>query len=132
MRGRSALAIGALALVLVLGAVRGARAADSVEELYIKCITDVSIVRQQCLWYVAGVSDLLRANGAAFRRERNILARYTLQPVSICEPEKANAPYAAKVQVFVRWAARNPREWQNEAEQGVVLALREAWPCLPP
>jgi ATP-dependent DNA ligase len=27
------------------------------------------------------------------------------------------------------WAAKNPQNWGNPAEIGVIAAIREAWPC---
>ncbi len=32
-------------------------------------------------------------------------------------------------QLFINWAEKNPKLWQQPMHFGAVLALREAWPC---
>jgi hypothetical protein len=32
-------------------------------------------------------------------------------------------------QAFQNWATKNPREWQDEGIRGIMLAIRETWPC---
>ncbi len=45
----------------------------------------------------------------------------------ICSTEAI--PYGAMVQTFRNWAEKHPEKWGARRYMGVMLALRETWPC---
>ena len=44
-----------------------------------------------------------------------------------CGPDSTTT--GQDVQIFINWAKANPTKWQSPGLSGVILALREAWPC---
>ena len=68
-----------------------------------------------CLGYISGVGDYLKGMGLAG----------TNPALSIC----GDISYGAAVQAFINWGQKHPEHWQENRLFGVVLALRELWPC---
>lgn len=76
-----------------------------------------------CAGYVVGVADMMQQVGR--QGAGNFRSVF-----GMCVPKSLHTPSGnAEVQVFVNWAEKNPKEWGQVNEVGVVLALSEAWPC---
>ena len=75
-----------------------------------------------CAAYVRGVFDFMTVIGRAdsllpsFRRDYGICFQ-------------GDMTGAQAVQAFINWANENPVAWQKPAFLGVVIALRETFPC---
>ena len=76
------------------------------------------------LGYVSGVSDVMYVNGLALRSLRPSSAAAI--NLSLCAKD---ITYGAALQAFKNWAQAHPENWQMDHEAGVVIALRELWPC---
>ena len=87
----------------------------TVQGLYRMCKGQDTSDNLMCIAYVAGVGDLLRAQGGKGEK------------YSIC----ADPTYGAEMQAFVKWAEANPQEWGKDRIFGVVSALIRNWPCSP-
>lgn len=44
---------------------------------------------------------------------------------------RAEVPYSlgAAIQAYINWARSNPHLWGEQSQDGVILALMEAFPC---
>jgi hypothetical protein len=112
----------AAALVILAAMLAGPAAAgdSTVEALYRRCsganpdkvLTD----RVFCLGYVQGVADMMLVNSFDTSQKH----------VSACF---SNTDTTALVQAFVNYAIQYPETWSDQAEFGVIKALRETWPC---
>jgi len=70
-----------------------------------------------CLGYVGGIGDYLKGMGLSGTNPKQ----------SIC----GDISYGAAAQAFTNWAQKHPERWSENRLIGVVLALRETWPCNP-
>jgi hypothetical protein len=69
-----------------------------------------------CLNYIAGIGDVMGATAQVIDDFR---------PLGMCgEPT-----YGALVQAFVNWAEKHPEQWKTDPGVGVMVALRETFPC---
>lgn len=51
-----------------------------------------------------------------------------IERIAICSGRPVPI-YAARIQAFMNWARAHPEKWNLTDFEGVVLALRESWPC---
>jgi hypothetical protein len=73
-----------------------------------------------CLGYISGVTDLM-LNQGMFRGDT---------VTGICASTGTlNIPYEAAIRSFINWAERHPELWTKDRLFGVLLSLRETWPC---
>ncbi|WP_425351671.1 Rap1a/Tai family immunity protein [Mesorhizobium helmanticense] len=77
-----------------------------------------------CLGYVGATSDVMMLNGVALNVNPSSSA---LKDLAICPPTAVS--YGASRQAFINWAQKHPENWSASMGVGVVLALREVWPC---
>ena len=70
----------------------------------------------QCAGYVTGAAHLLGVLGT--------IDEY--RAFGICP---GTAAPAAFVQAFMNWSDAHPERWGDDALVGVVIALRDVWPC---
>ena len=116
-------AVLAVAAVVSTQLPQKASAIENVQELFHFCNmegqTDPALVlrRGQCLGYIRGVADLMLINGLG-----PDAADY-----GICSKRSPTTGAAAKA--FKIWAKFHPDRWSEEPLVGVVLALRDVWPC---
>jgi len=102
-----------------------ANAADpdhgGVQSLYSDCKTEPSTSAQAvfCLGFVSGVGETMNFTGY-FKQEHPDVGKF-----AIC----ASPSHGAMVQAFINWAEKHPEEWAKSRIYGVMLALRETWPC---
>jgi hypothetical protein len=112
-------------LALSILAPRASRADDkgvTVQQLLDMCNTPVGSPEQAyCLGFVGGLSAVMLMNGQALRPRTPSAAA-----LSLCAKD---ITYGAEVQAFKNWAQAHPENWQMPDQAGVVLALRELWPC---
>jgi len=106
------------ALGLALGLTAGsplsrAAGAPNVQELLRRCAQG-SEWELYCIGYVSGIGTLMLMNGS-------------LTDFGICSA--GTIPCGAMEQAFRNWAEKHPEKWGAEAHMGVMLALRETWPC---
>jgi hypothetical protein len=76
-----------------------------------------------CLGFISGIGGTMQAVGEAERR----VNAPSFRQLGICSTGKISN--GAMVQAFINWAEKNPQQWQKEQWAGVVVALRETWPC---
>jgi hypothetical protein len=83
--------------------------------------------------YINGVADLMQKN-CEFANQRlsagglsNADDRRAMLSVS----SDARAVYvtAGGMHAFIDWAKENPKRWSLPMVEGVMVALREKWPC---
>jgi Rap1a immunity proteins len=92
---------------------------NDVQELYQWCKdqTAGSAYNSYCLGVVVGVSQTLYHVGELDHGH----------PLAICgEP---GPTIGAEAQAFINWAEKNPDKWGWPAANGVIIALKEKWPC---
>jgi hypothetical protein len=76
-----------------------------------------------CLGFVSGIADMMEQVG--------LQGAGRFKPTWGMCVSKPFPTGNAEVQAFVNWAERNPKEWGRDYMIGVVVALRETWPCNP-
>lgn len=82
----------------------------------------------RCSDYIRGVADSAAFVGEGFAAIPDRAGKVALGAFGFCHANE-NITYPQAVQVFVVWAEKNPKNWQQPSTMGVVSALREAWPC---
>ena len=75
-----------------------------------------------CAGYISGVAQLMQFIEA----EADLRLRPEFREFAICS---GSVSYDAMVQAFKTWAEKNPRNGSDDKLVGVMLALRENWPC---
>ena len=70
-----------------------------------------------CLSYISGFSDGLTISSAMPGNKR-----------LICPPENG-VSNGQLVAIFLKWADAHPEQWHEEAGFGVLISLRDAFPC---
>jgi tRNA U34 2-thiouridine synthase MnmA/TrmU len=114
-------AIFGIFLAFVIG--NNANAADnvakpgSVEKLYGVCKSPNIDIKVRCAAYIQGFGAMMYV----------VEKRKTLAAFGVCQQETVTV--AEMIQAFLNWTERNPKEWQENGEIGVLASLREAWPC---
>ena len=106
-------------LALMAGSATAQRT-NTVQELLRDCEAVGTQRATYCLGLVSGIGWILRLNCDS--REVG------WKPNPMLSAGGAPTLGAAK-QAFMNWARANPQEWSTDAVAGVVLALREAFPC---
>ena len=105
-----------LVCAVVLIATGTARAEESalgtIQDLYTNCQDRAPLgYWGWCMGYLLGVADTMAEGHGP---QRICVGNYTaamLQPV------------------FINWAEKHPKRWQEDRWTGATAALREAWPC---
>lgn len=77
-----------------------------------------------CLGYIGGASDVMVLNGGILKNNPSI---DILKRFAMCPPSAIT--YGASRQAFVNWAKNHPEAWTQSMALGVVVALRDVWPC---
>jgi len=94
----------------------------SVKQLLRWCGADVSsnLAWQKfyCIGEIHGIVDMMTTTGR--------MADPAAQP-SICPPQWASV--GTDIDVFSRWASSHPEHSDMLDSVGIVLALKQAWPC---
>jgi hypothetical protein len=80
----------------------------------------------RCLGFIAGISDMMEMNG--YLRSQSEAANEILAPYSTCAG-KPRPAHGAELQAFTNWARKHPADWDGPEAAGVMVALRETWPC---
>jgi hypothetical protein len=109
-------------LVLAPGAARADDKGATVQRLLDMCNTPVgSPLEAYCLGFVGGMGNVMLMNGHSLRSLKPSSAA-----LSLCAKD---ITYGAEIQAFKNWAQAHPENWQMPDQAGVVIALRELWPC---
>ncbi len=103
----------ALGLALGLAAASPLSRAATVQELLRECTEDKE-EELHCIGYVAGIGEVMQHMGASIG-------------FGICSTGPIT--HGAMQQAFENWAKKHPENWGDPAGEGVMLALRETWPC---
>lgn len=74
-----------------------------------------------CVGFVGGVGSTMVNLGQVYENKPE-----TREITGLCG---SGATVGAMVQAFTNWAEGHPEEWTMNAGLGVMLALREKWPC---
>jgi len=100
----------------------------SVEKLYGACKSPDPNIMFKCAAYIQGFSTMMYIVRQA-SAESGLAPdkRDTLKAYGLCQQETVTV--ANMIQAFLNWTERNPNEWQESGELGVLDSLREAWPC---
>jgi hypothetical protein len=77
--------------------------------------------------YAAGIGDVMSLAGQDLLHSSDRIVREELVDLSMC-PNNGYT-YGALKQAFVNWAEKHPEKWTEFADLGVIIALRETWPC---
>jgi hypothetical protein len=121
---------GALVLAGMMLVAGGARADEfSVQTLYQECTApDAEEYKQMyCLGVMAGVTA--SADTMAYTLKDLAAADIKhLLPWSACGARTVGAVR----QAFINWAPKHPEKWNWPFYFGVMAALTESWPCVPP
>jgi len=77
-----------------------------------------------CAAYISGVGGVIETNGIA-------LSRFTPRDANVLKTISAcgDTTVGASVQAFKNWAQAHPELWTQDAPSGVMMALRQTWPC---
>jgi hypothetical protein len=94
----------------------------SIQDLYTQCKSSDSEIRILCISYIAGVMETMELVGGD--------GTTTSQQFGICTTDFVS--FGAGVQVFINWAEKHPKAWNDARNFGVIMALRGAWPCETP
>jgi hypothetical protein len=103
----------ALGLALGLAAASPLSRAATVQELLREC-TEGKELELHCIGYVGGIGEVMQLMGASIG-------------FGICST--GTITHGAIQQAFENWAKKHPENWGDRAPLGVMLALRETWPC---
>jgi hypothetical protein len=121
----------AMALAALMLAAMPAKAANDITigDLYAACRLDdqTSSSFVLCSAFVMGVGRTMLLVGALLAgAERRADTKTPL--VAACLKTNGGSGNAM-MQAFKNWAAKNPQRWGELAEIGVIIAIRETWPC---
>jgi hypothetical protein len=75
-----------------------------------------------CTTYIRGIGEVMAANALT-------LKGMPARPLEAVCLGSDGATYGAFDQAFKNWAHKHPEKWELQAVWGVIIALREAWPC---
>ncbi|WP_366928994.1 Rap1a/Tai family immunity protein [Mesorhizobium sp.] len=78
-----------------------------------------------CVGTIHGIVDTLTMNGVINNRAQRKSPEFVR--FSICPPQGTTV--GANVQAFKNWANAHPEQWSTPDLLGVLIALRETWPC---
>ena len=99
----------------------------TVQKLYEICQSSTLTDQEGCGLYLTGVGDIMEQVALELTKPwATKAARSDLSIHAICTPGYSGAQLR---QLFINWAEKNPKLWQQPMHFGAVLALREAWPC---
>jgi hypothetical protein len=121
-------------VAIVLGAtpLRSAESKLNVQDLYRQCTKPaLDAERTFCVAFISGIAEQMIATGFGFRQRRaegGFLDRDDRNIVSFLSA-CTRASFGAMVQAFVNWAEKHPEKWSTSRQLGVMMALRETWPC---
>lgn len=121
--------VGLMAAAMIATAVEAKPAshAFNVRALYASCKSaSGSQAETFCLGYIEGVGQFMAINAEYLQRENGSWLRET----SLCAKPVGGWPSGGAMKhAFANWAAKHPKNWSLGAAAGVVLALRDKWPC---
>jgi hypothetical protein len=96
---------------------------STVQDLYNACKSNLEVANVICEQYIAGVMDVMSLVGAADDRKVG-------PAFGMCVGD-GYVSYQAARQVFINWAEKHPKLWDKGRDFGVMIAMRQAWPCPP-
>lgn len=112
--------------LLLLACVVGASVSDArepvkndIHHLYTMCKGTSFAFNNYCLGYISAIADMMLLHSSDDEQTRGMYGMCAVDPVT----------YGASKQVFINWADKHPELWSKPMELGVILALRETWPC---
>jgi hypothetical protein len=94
---------------------------STVQDLYNACKSSNAVAKVICEQYIAGIMDVMSLVGGVDTGK--VSSR-----MGMCVGD-AYVSYQAARQVFINWAEKHPKLWNKERDFGVMIALRETWPC---
>lgn len=106
----------------------------NVQSLLKDCGSALTTSRVFCLGYVRGVADHMFSIGEtmADQYSRGALEKFDDRVlVTFFAACGSPASVGAMEQAFVNWAREHPKNWGMPLLDGVMMAIRETWPCDP-
>ena len=123
---RIALAVGIL-MVCISSQIATAETGMTIQTLLQDCNADAGSTDSfLCVGKVSGIGEMMGLNGLLIFQHRESYANF--YKFSIC-PGKPTPTIGAQLQVFKNWARIHPERWAEQDFVGVIVSLREAWPC---
>src|ERR1017187_3924670 len=94
---------------------------STVQDLYNACKSPSAVAKVICQQYIAGIMDVMSLVGGAATGKVG-------SAMGMCIGD-AYVSYHAATQVFINWAEKHPKLWDKGRDFGVMIAMRETWPC---
>ena len=120
---------GLTAAAVIAAAVQAtsASAAFNVRDLYALCKSPSGSQGETfCLGFIEGIGQFMAINAAYLQKENGTWLRET----SLCSKPVGSRPSGRALKhAFANWATKDRKNWSLGAAAGVVLALRDRWPC---
>ena len=114
--------VGAAVLAVALFGAMESKSAEqvprTVQQLLAACKTDSPLVLY-CFGFIDGVRNTTSITVGKGSRMGEKIGNCGADGVTLGQD----------VQIFINWAKSNPTKWLSVGLAGVILALREAWPC---
>ena len=100
------------------------------QDLYYECSDKNPANEIACVRYLDGVASTMMFSASLLSelKDASPQAQRTRYILGLCPGSTITAGQMR--QVFINWAKRNPKSWQQIEFAGAFAALREAWPCL--
>jgi hypothetical protein len=105
---------------------RGDELGRTVQDLYTACKQDSIAQEMFCVRYLDGLADLMFQQGSVWAKGDAKLKSQMKMAAKICN---ANYTPGSLKQIFINWAERNPKKWQQDQSIGAISAFLNAWPC---
>jgi hypothetical protein len=118
------LTVGLLVTCNVYADVATPEKGGTVQDLYNACKSNLGVAIVICEQYIAGVMDVMSLVGGADKGKVG-------SAFGMCVGD-AYVSYPAARQVFINWAEKHPKLWDKDRDFGVMVAMRETWPCDKP
>ena len=94
---------------------------STVQDLYNACKSSMGAAQLICEQYIAGVMDVMSLVGGVDQGKVGSM-------MGMCVGNEY-VSYQAARQAFVNWAEKHPKEWNKGRDFGVMITMREMWPC---
>lgn len=121
------LSLMAAAMIATTAQAKSASSAFNVRDLYALCkLASGSQGETFCRGFIEGVGQFMAINAEQLQKENGSWLRGT----SLCSKPVGGWPSGSAMKhAFTTWVAKHPKNRSLGAAAGVVLALRETWPC---
>lgn len=91
----------------------------------------IGTLKKYCRETLKNKPDNLFLSGICLGKIGGFMSAYNMlqtdQELKVCAPD--NVHMEQYVAIFVHWAERNPKMWNENFGYGLVLAFTEAFPC---